>query len=135
MLGNSRHAAPRQILLDASQPLLCTSICSIVSKISGSKDMANGRHDAKRGTWYHRRLIMMSPVTLLLMTAVLAGASTDIIENESSKTDLLGDYKDNTEKFYYEEDPEEMQMSWEAAEEILELMEELGNVTSYVFES
>jgi len=72
----------------------------------------------------------MSPLTLLLMVTLLAGATADLIVDKSHKTDLL---VDKTDKFNYEKEPEEIQISWHAVEECLELNEELGNVTSNMF--
>ena len=69
----------------------------------------------------------MHPVILLLTAAVLAGASADRLVDESSKADMLGDFKDETDNDDKEKD---VHISWEAAEEVLELQEELGNVTS-----
>jgi len=66
----------------------------------------------------------MHLVTLLLTAAVLAGASVAV---ESSTADTPGDLKDKTDN---EDESKEMHISWEAAEDILELVDELGNVTS-----
>ena len=69
----------------------------------------------------------MHPVTLLLTAAVLAGASADLIVDESSRADILSDFKDKTDN---EDEEKDVHISWEAAEEVLELVDELGNVTS-----
>ena len=71
----------------------------------------------------------MTPLTLLLMVILLADATANLIVDESNKIDLLGD---KTDKFNYEKEPEEIQISWHAVEECLELVEELGNVTSNI---
>ena len=71
----------------------------------------------------------MSPLTLLLMVILLADATADLIVDESNKIDLLGD---KTVKLNYEKEPEEIQISWHAVEECLELVEELGDVTSNI---
>ena len=73
---------------------------------------------------------MTSPVTLLLMVILLADARAHLAVDESLKTDFLGDLKDKTDQFKYEKEPEDIQVSWHAVEEMLELVEELGNVTS-----
>jgi len=75
----------------------------------------------------HRRSVTMHPVTLLLTAAVLAGACADLTVDESSQADLLGGLKDKTDN---EDEPKDVRISWEAAEEVLELVDELGNVTS-----
>ena len=66
----------------------------------------------------------MHPVTLLLTAIVLAGASAVV---ESRSADVAGDLKDKT---HSEDEPKDVRISWEAAEEVLELEDELGNVTS-----
>ena len=78
---------------------------------------------------HYRQHIAMHHVTLLLTAAVLAGASAVV---DPTTADLPSDLKDTTDS---EDEPKERHISWEAAEEILELVDELGNVTSrfYMF--
>ena len=69
----------------------------------------------------------MHLVTLLLTAAVLTGACADLIVDESSQADLLDGLKDKTDN---EDEPKDVRISWEAAEEVIELVDELGNMTS-----
>ena len=66
----------------------------------------------------------MHHVTLLLTAAVLAGASAVV---DPTTADMPSHLKDKTDS---EDEPKEMHISWEAAEEVLDLVDELGNVTS-----
>ena len=76
----------------------------------------------------------MSPVTQLLMLILLADVRADLAVDESLNTDFLGNLKDKTDQFKYDKEPEDIQVSWHAVEEISELVEEFGNVTStYLF--
>ena len=67
---------------------------------------------------------------LLLSVAVLAGAKEDLVGDKIHKTETLGDLSDKADNGYNEKVPGEIKMSWQATEELLELMGELGNVTS-----
>ena len=58
----------------------------------------------------------MHPVTLPLTAAVLAGAFADLTADESSRADMLGDFKDVTDN---EDEEKLVQISCEAAGEFL----------------
>ena len=73
---------------------------------------------------------MLYAVTLLLTVAVLAGAKEDLFVDETHQTETLADLNDKTNNDYNENEPDDIKISWQTVQQVLELIGELGNVTS-----
>ena len=76
---------------------------------------------------------MLYAVMLLLTVAVLAGAKEDIFVDETHQMETLGDLNDKTDNGYNENEPDEIKMSWQTVQQVLELIGELGNVTGMFY--